>query len=314
MARNGSGVYSLPAGSTVANGDTSDASDLNSPLADLEADQNTPRPIVAGGTGASSASAALVNLGLTATAAEINVLDGITATTAELNILDGVTATAAEINYVDGVTSPIQTQLDSKLSSIADGSITFAKLAAAAVVTESEGIASNDNDTSIPTSAAVKDYVDSAAGYTESSVVATTSGTSQTIGSIPAGTNRIELSLYKVSISANDVILIRLGTSGGLATTNYESSVSAAGVITNYTSSNAFIVGAGAAFRFLSGTILFVRHGSTDVWTASIGLTGVDTSIAGGGQVDLGAEITQLGIVAASGSLDAGSIHARFYP
>ena len=33
-------------------------------------------------------------------------------------------------------------------------------MAASAVVTESEGIGSNDNDTTLPTSAAVKDYVD----------------------------------------------------------------------------------------------------------------------------------------------------------
>lgn len=42
---------------------------------------------------------------VTATAAELNILDGVTATTAELNILDGVTATAAEINILDGVTA-----------------------------------------------------------------------------------------------------------------------------------------------------------------------------------------------------------------
>lgn len=36
----------------------------------------------------------------------------VTATAAELNIMDGVTATAAEINHLDGVTSNIQTQLD----------------------------------------------------------------------------------------------------------------------------------------------------------------------------------------------------------
>ena len=42
---------------------------------------------------------------------------GITATAAELNKLDGVTATTTEINYVDGVTSNIQTQLDSKATS-----------------------------------------------------------------------------------------------------------------------------------------------------------------------------------------------------
>ncbi|MGB3684972.1 MAG: hypothetical protein WA991_04005 [Ornithinimicrobium sp.] len=39
---------------------------------------------------------------------------GVTATATELNKLDGVTATTAEINHVDGVTSDIQTQLDVK--------------------------------------------------------------------------------------------------------------------------------------------------------------------------------------------------------
>jgi hypothetical protein len=38
----------------------------------------------------------------------------ITATAAELNVLDGITATTTELNYVDGVTSAIQTQLNAK--------------------------------------------------------------------------------------------------------------------------------------------------------------------------------------------------------
>ncbi len=41
-------------------------------------------------------------------------LTDVTATAAELNILDGATLTTTELNYVDGVTSPIQTQLDGK--------------------------------------------------------------------------------------------------------------------------------------------------------------------------------------------------------
>lgn len=41
---------------------------------------------------------------------------GVNATASELNVLDGVTATTTELNYVDGVTSAIQTQLDSKSS------------------------------------------------------------------------------------------------------------------------------------------------------------------------------------------------------
>lgn len=40
-------------------------------------------------------------LGITASAAELNIMDGVTASTAELNIMDGVTATATEINKLD---------------------------------------------------------------------------------------------------------------------------------------------------------------------------------------------------------------------
>ena len=49
---------------------------------------------------------------LTATAAELNIMDGVTATATELNIIDGVTATTAELNHSSGVTSGIQTQLN----------------------------------------------------------------------------------------------------------------------------------------------------------------------------------------------------------
>ena len=52
--------------------------------------------------------------GITATVSELNTLDGITATVSELNTLDGITATVTELNYTDGVTSAIQTQLNNK--------------------------------------------------------------------------------------------------------------------------------------------------------------------------------------------------------
>lgn len=56
------------------------------------------------GTTAVSATVAELNIldGVTATASELNILDGVTSTTSELNILDGVTATANELNLVDG--------------------------------------------------------------------------------------------------------------------------------------------------------------------------------------------------------------------
>jgi hypothetical protein len=48
------------------------------------------------------------------TAFEAIGLNGVTADAAEINILDGATLSTVELNYVDGVTSGIQAQLDSK--------------------------------------------------------------------------------------------------------------------------------------------------------------------------------------------------------
>ena len=65
----------------------------------------------------------LSQLGVSATAAELNALDGITATAQELNILDGATITAKELNYIDGVTGNIQAQLDTISGLIGDESV-----------------------------------------------------------------------------------------------------------------------------------------------------------------------------------------------
>lgn len=64
-------------------------------------------------TGAITATQAELNVldGITSSTAELNILDGVTSTAAEINLLDGVTATTAEINYLSGVTSNIQTQI-----------------------------------------------------------------------------------------------------------------------------------------------------------------------------------------------------------
>ena len=45
--------------------------------------------------------------GVTATASELNIMDGVTATTSELNIMDGVTSTTAELNVLDGITAVV---------------------------------------------------------------------------------------------------------------------------------------------------------------------------------------------------------------
>jgi len=64
--------------------------------------------------------------GVTASVAELNLLEGVTATTAELNLLDGVTATTAELNYVD-VTALGTSEASKAVTADADGDVIFSE-------------------------------------------------------------------------------------------------------------------------------------------------------------------------------------------
>ena len=94
-------------------------------------DSNVDIDISPKGTGEVNIAAGNLNYAgtaVTATGAELNILDGVTSTTAELNTLDGYTGSVTELNYLkslydtgvtsteydylDGVTSNIQTQLN----------------------------------------------------------------------------------------------------------------------------------------------------------------------------------------------------------
>ena len=94
-------------------------------------DSNVDIDISPKGTGEVNIAQDNLNYGgtaVTATGAELNILDGVTSTTAELNTLDGYTGSVTELNYLkslydtgvtsteydylDGVTSNIQTQLN----------------------------------------------------------------------------------------------------------------------------------------------------------------------------------------------------------
>jgi len=91
-----------------------------------------------------SATAAELNIldGVTSTTAELNILDGVTSTPAELNILDGVTSTTAELNILDGVTA---TTAELNLT---DGGSTVGTTAVAG----GDGLLTNDNGTMRQTS------------------------------------------------------------------------------------------------------------------------------------------------------------------
>jgi hypothetical protein len=64
------GIYSRPTGIDAVPNNTIDSGKYNSNVADVEADLNLPRPIIAGGTGAVNATDALTNLGAVAKAGD----------------------------------------------------------------------------------------------------------------------------------------------------------------------------------------------------------------------------------------------------
>ena len=112
-----SGTLTVARGGTGLSASPSMLVNLASTSADMVFEAS-PRPgvtgtlgIANGGTGATTAAQARTNLGFT-----LGNL-GVTASAAELNKLDGATVTVTEINYLDGVTSNIQTQLNGKASS-----------------------------------------------------------------------------------------------------------------------------------------------------------------------------------------------------
>ena len=121
-------IYSDGAGSGAAVVDLTDSLDLGSLILAGTAVTATGAELnIMDGVTATTAELNIMD-GVTATTAELNIMDGVTATAAELNIMDGVTATAAEINYVDGVTSNVQTQLNTKAPSsnpTLDGTVTI---------------------------------------------------------------------------------------------------------------------------------------------------------------------------------------------
>ena len=105
----------------VFEGNTADANEVTLLAATVTADRTATLPDLTGHVALFSAAPTAT---VSATPAELNILDGVTATTAEINKLDGVTATTTELNYTDGVTSNIQTQLNAKVESLSDLSVT----------------------------------------------------------------------------------------------------------------------------------------------------------------------------------------------
>lgn len=196
MSRNGSGVYSLPPGSTITNGDTSDATDLNTPLADLATDANTARPIVAGGTGATSASAARTALGV-AIGSDVQAYDAALTSIADLGTSadKGVYFTGADTAAEFDLTAAGRALLD---DADASAQRTTLGLGTAATRAAEDTLTNGSN---LPDGAAVTAAI-AAAAVTGHQVYSPNSVYTDVTGSFVAGTAYENTSPYLMQVNA----------------------------------------------------------------------------------------------------------------
>lgn len=267
-----------------------------------------------------TATAAELNIldGVTASTAEINVLDGVTASTAELNILDGVTASTAELNFVDGVTSAIQTQLDAKQAadatltslsglSLAAGDVFYAT---AADAVQRLAIGTAGQVLTVNSGATAPEW--GSGGITLGTSVASTSGTAIDFTGIPATATRVTAIFRGVSLSGTDDILVQLGVSGGPVTTGYFSIGERPGASPSSTSGA--IVAIGAAAAGFSGKMVFQKiTGNVWVWDYTGALSSTARPSYGGGDVDLGGVLTQVRFTrTGTNTFDAGTVNVSW--
>jgi hypothetical protein len=233
--------------------------------------------------------------GVTASTAELNILDGVTASTAELNILDGATLTVTELNYLDGVTSAIQAQLNTKYDS--DD-----------LASQAEAEAGTDN-TTLMTPLRAAQAIGALAKPTYGTEVAATSGTAIGFTGIPSSATQITLILRGVATSANSNLLVQLGTSGGYVTTGYVGAYFTQGGNASLTTGLGSLNGSTGVAN--NGTAQWSKVGTGNDWVGTMTVGHTVNSSSAGASVVAGDAVDRIRITTASGTptFTAGSIN-----
>jgi len=336
MPRSGGGVYSLPAGSIVADGvDDILAAQHNDPLNDLALDMNTARPIVAGGTGATTASGARTALGL-AVGTDVQAFDAGLASIAGLTTAADqmIYTTASDVYAVATLTAAGRAILDdadaaAQLVTLGaqpvDAALTSLATVGDTLVAGDTVYATGVNAVARLAKGTAGQVLKMNAGATAPEWVdgdGTTVGLLTTTGaatvgpwSLPAGVKRFTVTSRKSSLSGTGNILIQLRVAGSFVTSGY-SSRSLAGSSGNVSSTAGMIVSVGIAANFWDGAMDFWLHDpATNLWlcrhTGSGDTTGSQT-IIGSGDIALAGAVDGVQINSTAGTFDVSSFNV-FY-
>jgi hypothetical protein len=215
----------------------------------------------------------------------------------------------------------------SAFDTVADNAITLAKLAGGtdgniisydtsgnpvAVATGSDGQVLTSSG-----AGAVCAFETLSAGFTQGTEQATTSGTSFTFGSIPAGVDMIVINFHEVSLSGSDFLEVTIGDSGGLETTAYESTRAGLSNTTHAHNNqdDCFAIHMGGAGETTSGMMfLTLQDAANFTWVEHHMIRKGDYNISfGAGRKALSAELTQLSLTrSGSNTFDAGGVNIMY--
>lgn len=151
---------------------------------------------------------------------------------------------------------------------------------------------------------------------TSGTSVASTSGTSIDFTSIPSWVKRITVIFSGVSTNGTSNYLVQVG-SGSITSTGYgaSSSVTATSSATTNFSTGFGIANNGSAAQTNSGSMTILLVGSnTYVSNHTLGVTNLNNSIFGGGNITLGGTLDRIRVTTVNGTdtFDAGSINIMY--
>jgi hypothetical protein len=147
-------------------------------------------------------------------------------------------------------------------------------------------------------------------GFTQGTEQATTSGTSVTFGSIPAGVNMIIINFE--GVSRTDVVPVtQIGDAGGIETSGYISTSYKHGSSAQATTTDFTMMHEAAADVMSGHMILTLKDAANFTWISSHNIKVNTTKLmTGAGQKSLSAELTQIKF--SNGTFDAGSINIMY--
>jgi len=258
--------------------------------------------IADGGTGASTATAAFDNLAPTTTKGDLVVRNGSgnvrQAIGTDTYVLTADSTTATGVKWAipstlgDGDKGDITVSSSGTIWTIDNNTITTAKIL----------------DANVTPAKLSQPFT-----VSQTTAIATTSGTAFNFTSIPSWVKKITVYLSSVSLSGGDDLLVQIGPSGGVETSGYASTSIAinAGAAGQTNSPAGFVLNVAASTDTVSGSLTLYKMDGTNKWVSSHAVKrSTAAACSGGGEKTLAGVLTQLTLTrSGTNTFDGGSVN-----